>query len=118
MYAQLDAEVATRQGRKANSKDMSGLSEKFEGVTEPEGEYYNAGELEEDEEEERKEENRPHAFYAVLDTGLARTNTGAVSPVHFLGVALAPWAAAGTAPQRLAFARPPARRLACLLACH
>jgi len=77
LYAKLEAEVATREGRKAKSKDMSDLSGKFEGVTEPEGEYYNAGELEEDEEEERKEENRPHAFYAVLDTGLARTNTGA-----------------------------------------
>ena len=77
LYAQLDAEVATRQGRKEKSKDMSGLSDKFEGVTEPDGEYFNAGELEEDEEEERAKENQPHAFYAVLDTGLARTNTGA-----------------------------------------
>ena len=77
LYAQLDAEVSARQGRNAKSKDMSGLSDKFEGITEPEGDYYNAGELEEDEEKERHKTNQPHAFYCVLDTGLARTNTGA-----------------------------------------
>ena len=77
LYAKLDAEVASRKGRKAGSKGMDGLSDKFEGVEEADGEYFNCGELEEDEEEERKANNDPHAFYCVLDTGLARTNTGA-----------------------------------------
>jgi large subunit ribosomal protein L5e len=77
LYAQLDTEVASREGRKAGSKNMEGLSDKFEGVVEADGEYYNAGELEEDDEEERKENNEPHAFYCVMDSGLARTNTGA-----------------------------------------
>ena len=81
LYAQLDAEVASRKGRKANSKDMGGLSEKFEGVVEPDGEYYNAGEQSDDEDAfvdgHRKRRDEPNAFYAVLDSGLARTNTGA-----------------------------------------
>jgi large subunit ribosomal protein L5e len=77
LYAQLEQEVAGRTGRKKNSADMSSVAEKFSGVDEADGEYYNAGELEDDDEEERAKENAPHAFYCVLDTGLARTNTGA-----------------------------------------
>jgi len=77
LYAKLDAEQASKEGRKAGSKNMDDLSSKFEGVVEADGEYYNAGELEDDDEEERKANNDPHAFYCVMDTGLARTNTGA-----------------------------------------
>ena len=77
LYAKLETEVAGRAGRKAASKNMTELSDKFEGNTEGDGEYFNAGELEDDDEEERKSNNNPHAFYAVMDTGLARTNTGA-----------------------------------------
>jgi len=76
LYTQLDEEIPKRT-RKAASKNMEGMAGKFEGPDEADGEYYNAGELEENEEEERKANNEPHAFYCVMDTGLARTNTGA-----------------------------------------
>ena len=76
LYAKLDTEVAGRSGRKAKSKDMSDLSEKFEGVVEPDGEYYNAGEAS-DEEDGPTKRTDANAFYCVLDSGLARTNTGA-----------------------------------------
>ena len=68
---------ARSDGLNKKSKDMSGLADRFEGVTEADGEYFNCGELEEGDEEARREANEPHAFKAVLDIGLARTNTGA-----------------------------------------
>jgi len=77
LYAKLESDVGGKQGRKANSKNMAMLADKFAGVEEADGEYFNAGELEPSEEEERKANNDPHAFYCVMDTGLARTNTGA-----------------------------------------
>lgn len=77
LYSKLQATVDKTEGRKEKSKDLSGLAERFPGVEEADGEYFNCGELEEDDEEARREANAPHAFFAVLDIGLARTNTGA-----------------------------------------
>jgi len=77
LYAQLDTEVASREGRNPKSKDMSGLAEKFEGVVEPDGEYFNAGEESDEDDGERTKRTDANAFYCILDSGLARTNTGA-----------------------------------------
>eukprot|EP00163_Fabomonas_tropica_P011156 TRINITY_DN2170_c0_g1_i1.p2 TRINITY_DN2170_c0_g1~~TRINITY_DN2170_c0_g1_i1.p2 ORF type:complete len:328 (-),score=123.71 TRINITY_DN2170_c0_g1_i1:110-1000(-) len=46
-----------------------GLADKFEGVTEPTGEYYNV--------EDEYTGEGAHPFRALLDVGLARTSTGA-----------------------------------------